>query len=60
MDINKALEIAIEAHKKQVDKAGKAYILHPLRVMHQFVEEDLMIVSILHDVIEDSSFTLDD
>jgi len=60
MNINKALEIAIKAHSQQVDKAGEAYILHPLRVMHQFVDKDLMIVSILHDVIEDSSFTLDD
>jgi len=40
MNINKALEIAIKAHSQQVDKAGEAYILHPLRVMHQFVDKD--------------------
>jgi (p)ppGpp synthase/HD superfamily hydrolase len=60
MNINKALEIAIRAHSQQVDKADEEYILHPLRVMHQFDDKDLMIVSILHDVIEDSNFTLDD
>jgi len=60
MNLDKALEIAIQAHKGQVDKAGKAYILHPLRLMNQFVDGDLMIVSILHDVVEDSSFTLND
>lgn len=60
MNIEKALDIAIHAHKGQVDKAGKAYILHPLRLMNQFVDEKLMIVSILHDVVEDSDFTLDD
>lgn len=60
MNIEKALEIAIQAHKGQVDKAGKAYILHPLRLMSKFTDEKLMIVSVLHDVVEDSSFTLDD
>lgn len=60
MNIEKALEIAIKAHRGQIDKAGKAYILHPLRLMNQFADENLMIVSILHDVVEDSSFTLQD
>ena len=60
MNIEKALEIAIKVHRGQVDKAGKSYILHPLRLMNQFVDENLMIVSILHDVVEDSSFTLQD
>lgn len=60
MNIEKALEIAIKAHSGQVDKAGKAYILHPLRLMNQFVDEDLMIVSILHDVVEDSNVSLED
>jgi len=60
MNIDKALEIAVQAHIGQVDKAGKAYILHPLRLMNQFIDEDLMIISILHDVVEDSDFTLKD
>jgi len=60
MNIDKALEIAIKAHAGQVDKAGEPYILHPLRLMSQFIDKDLMIVSILHDVVEDSDFTLND
>jgi len=60
MNIEKALEIAIKAHLGQVDKGGNAYILHPLRVMNKFSEKDLMIVSILHDVVEDTNITLDD
>ena len=31
--IEKAISLAIEAHKGKVDKAGAPYILHPLRVM---------------------------
>jgi (p)ppGpp synthase/HD superfamily hydrolase len=58
MNLDKALAIAIQAHKGQVDKAGEPYILHPLRLMSQFADKDLMTVSILHDVVEDSDFTL--
>ncbi|MFK5975974.1 MAG: hypothetical protein QM493_05660 [Sulfurovum sp.] len=60
MNIDKALKIAIKAHTGQVDKAGEPYILHPLRLMNQFIDKNLMIISILHDVVEDSAFTLDD
>ena len=31
--LNKTIEIAAKAHAGQVDRVGKAYILHPLRVM---------------------------
>jgi (p)ppGpp synthase/HD superfamily hydrolase len=31
MNLQRAIEIAVEAHRDQVDKAGAPYILHPLR-----------------------------
>ncbi len=31
--LERAIEIAVEAHKGQIDKGGSPYILHPLRVM---------------------------
>jgi len=58
--IDVALKIALEAHAGQFDKAGAPYILHPLRLMHQFKQENAQIAAILHDVVEDSEFTLDD
>jgi len=56
----KAIQIAATAHLNQVDKSGKPYILHPLWVMNavRHLGEDYMIVAVLHDVIEDSNWTL--
>ena len=58
--IEKSLKIALEAHAGQKDKAGKAYILHPLRLMARMDSEIEMSVALLHDVIEDSDFTAED
>lgn len=57
--LEKAIEIAVEAHRGQLDKAGKIYILHPMRVMLRGKNETEMIVGILHDVVEDTPVTLD-
>lgn len=51
--LGRAIEIAVEAHAGQVDKAGAPYILHPLRVMLSLDGEEDRIVGVLHDVIED-------
>lgn len=58
--IETALKIALEAHSGKKDKAGETYILHPLRVMERMETKQLKAVAILHDVIEDSSFTAND
>lgn len=58
--IEKSLEIALQAYRGQTDKAGKAYILHPLRIMAKMQSEHEMAVALLHDVIEDSDFTAED
>ena len=53
MNLQRAIEIAVEAHTGQVDKAGNLYVLHPLRVMMSLDTEDEKIVGVLHDVVED-------
>jgi len=64
MDRKPALEDAIilatGAHRGQVDKAGELYILHPLRVMLELKDEAGRIAAVLHDVLEDTSITVDD
>ncbi len=52
-NLQKAISIAVEAHKGQTDKGGSPYILHPLRVMMSLETEEEMIVGVLHDVVED-------
>lgn len=53
MNLQRAIEIATEAHRGQHDKAGAPYILHPLRVMMALETEEERIVGVLHDVVED-------
>ena len=53
MNLERAIEIAVTAHKGQVDKSGAPYILHPLRVMLSLKTEEERIVAALHDVVED-------
>ncbi len=57
--LEKAIEIAVEAHRGQIDKAGKIYILHPMRVMLRGKNETEQILGILHDVVEDTPVTLE-
>ena len=58
--VNKAMGIAAMAHRGQKDKAGEAYILHPLRVAAMMTTEEEIAVALLHDVVEDSVYTLND
>ena len=46
-----ALEIAVKAHKGQVDKNGVAYILHPLTVAGLLDTLELKTIAVLHDTI---------
>ena len=55
-----AIRIAVTAHAGQVDKDGAAYITHPLRLMAAVDGEEAKIVAVLHDVIEDTTVTLED
>ena len=54
-----AINIAIEAHKNQTDKNGQPYALHIMRVMLRGKTEDEQMAGILHDLIEDTNWTLE-
>lgn len=58
--LEKAVQIAVEAHAGQKDKSGKPYIFHPLRVMHTVETFEAKIIAVLHDVVEDTTVTFDD
>jgi (p)ppGpp synthase/HD superfamily hydrolase len=57
--LEKAILIAVQAHAGAKDKAGAPYIMHPLRVMLRMSTKTERIVAVLHDVVEDSDWTLD-
>lgn len=57
--LERAIAIAAQAHAGQVDKAGQPYILHPLRVMLRVRTEEERIAAVLHDVVEDTTVTLE-
>jgi len=54
-----AMSIATTAHEGQTDKAGNAYILHPIAVANRVDSVEQKIVAILHDVVEDTYITFD-
>ena len=60
MTLERAIAIAAEAHAGQKDRAGAPYILHPIRLMIQMDSENAMMAAVLHDVVEYSTWTLDD
>lgn len=49
----KAMQIAINVHREQVDKAGMPYINHPVRVERRCARQEDRLVALLHDTIED-------
>lgn len=55
--LEKAIQIAVNAHFGQKDKAGNPYIFHPLRVMNRCNTLEEKIVAILHDTIEDTNIS---
>ncbi|MEZ5198444.1 MAG: RelA/SpoT family protein [Bacteroidales bacterium] len=64
-DVRKAFYFATEAHKNMRRKSGEPYIYHPLEVARIVVEEiglgkTSIICALLHDVVEDTEYTLSD
>ncbi len=55
-----ALKLCFEAHKDQTDKSGMPYVFHPFHLAEQMKTEETTIVALLHDVVEDADYTLDD
>jgi len=59
VNLERAIEIAVESHKGQTDKADAIYILHPLRVMMSLATDEERTAGILHDVVEDSDWSFE-
>ena len=56
----KAMKIAFEAHKEQIDKSGIPYIYHPIHLAEQMSDEITTCVALLHDVVEDTNMTFEE
>lgn len=63
-DVKKAFNLAEEAHKEQRRASGEPYIIHPLAVAQILadmkIDTKTITASLLHDVVEDTSYTLED
>ena len=59
-ETKKALKLCFEAHKNQVDKSGMPYVFHLFHVAEQMTDEATTIVALLHDMVEDTDYTLED
>lgn len=57
MDLDAAITLATKAHAGAVDKAGRPYIEHPLRVMARVDGRAAKMAAVLHDVLEDTDVT---
>ena len=53
----KAMKLCYEAHKEQQDKSGLPYVFHPFHLAEQMEDEESTAVALLHDVVEDSTYT---
>lgn len=56
----RALKLCFDAHKDQKDKSGMPYVFHPFHLAEQMTTEETIIVALLHDVIEDTDYTIED
>lgn len=56
----KAMKLCFDAHKDQVDQSGMPYVFHPFHLAEQMHDEDSTVVALLHDVVEDTHYTLED
>ena len=56
----RALSLCFEAHKDQKDKSGLPYVFHPFHLAEQMEDEETTVVALLHDVVEDTEYTIED
>src|SRR4051794_27877845 len=57
--LDRAIEIAAGAHAGQRNKDGDPYILHPIRVMMRVDGLNAKMAGVLHDVVEDTPWTIE-
>ena len=57
MTLDEAIALARRFHDGQVDKAGRPYIEHPLRVMDRVTGDLEKLAAVLHDVLEDTELS---
>ena len=55
----KAMRLCFQAHKNQLDKSGIPYVFHPIHLAEQMRDEETTLVALLHDVVEDSDYSLE-
>lgn len=62
--VDRAYQLAKKAHESQFRKSGEPYIIHPLEVACNLADLELdiesIVAGILHDVVEDTDYTLED
>ena len=54
------MRLCFQAHKNQTDKSDIPYVFHPIHLAEQMEDEDTTVVALLHDVVEDTDYTIDD
>ncbi len=63
--LQKAFKLAFDAHRGMRRKSGELYIIHPIEVA-RLVNQEIglgvksMVCALLHDVVEDTEYTLED
>ena len=56
----RAMKLCFAAHRDQTDKSGMPYVFHPFHLAEQMTDELTTVTALLHDVVEDTTYTLDD
>lgn len=56
----KAMRVCYQAHSGQCDASGIPYVFHPFHLAEQMDSETEICVALLHDVLEDTDWTIED
>ena len=56
----KAMKLCFTAHRDQTDKSGLPYVFHPFHLAEQMPDENTTVTALLHDVVEDTAYSLED
>ena len=56
----RAMKLCYQAHRYQTDKSGIPYVFHPIHLAEQMDDEATTVTALLHDVVEDTAYTVKD